>query len=168
MYRGPGIQSKLMRKQFCKGYDRMTNNSEQRVRISIEYYLALCRSNRLPLRRRRRSQSNCRGRTWCFITAFRGIPLFFASSSLLGHRKTCKMHAPPHSAFFLGTAESDGALPRRVRKRRVKTAGTFLGTEHSTAPLEGPCGGCEIATENLCRLCDSLRMAGKIISNKLS
>ena len=35
-------------------------------------------------------------RTWHFITAFRGIPLFFASSSLLllGASNTCKMHAP--------------------------------------------------------------------------
>ena len=51
--------------------------------------------NNATPREKKGAQSHGR-RTWHFITAFRGIPLFFASSPLLllGASNTCKMHAP--------------------------------------------------------------------------
>ena len=59
-------------------------------------------------------------RTWHFITAFRGIPLFFASSSLLllGASNTCKMHAPHSRGHPLRCASVPARRPEEESQYR--------------------------------------------------
>ena len=88
-------------------------------------------------------------RTWHFITAFRGIPLFFASSSLLPLFSFLGQATPVKCTRRIPADTRCAVRLGRVRKRRVNTAGTFLGTNRNEVAL-GFERGCVISTD-VCR-----------------